>query len=145
MASRAGRTALILSAGSVLILASTCSSVSRTSVTRTKVQPLTLAKPTTVAAAAAACANEAFPTTGTIHYVCDCGAGADSNCVVGSDSAAGTSPSAPWRTYSKGVNAISSMAAGDTVAFCKGGSFAVTASIFTASSELPGRESLLDS
>ena len=128
MVSRTGGGAVILSAGSILILASTCSSVPRT-----KVQQGPPPEPTTVAAAAAACANEAFPTTGTIHYVCDCGTGADSNCVVGSDSAAGTAPSAPWRTYAKGVNAISSMSAGDTVAFCKGGSFSVTSSIFTAS------------
>lgn len=33
------------------------------------------------------------------NYVCDCGPGADANCVAGSDSNSGTSASTPWRTY----------------------------------------------
>jgi hypothetical protein len=87
-------------------------------------QPLTVpAIPPAIAAAAAACATEPFPTTGTIHYVCDCGAGADRNCVVGSDSADGLSKATAWRTWAEGVAAVSSMKAGDTLAFCKGGTF----------------------
>ena len=95
--------------------------------------PAVLPNSTTVAAVAAACANEAFPTTGTIHYVCDCGAGADANCVAGSDSNSGLSKALAWRTYNKGAVAVSSMSAGDTIAWCKGGSFAATADVLLAS------------
>ncbi|HSD85347.1 MAG TPA: hypothetical protein VLG46_15905, partial [Anaerolineae bacterium] len=34
------------------------------------------------------------------YYVCDCASGADSNCAMGNDSAAGTA-GAPWRSYEK--------------------------------------------
>lgn len=70
-----------------------------------------------------ACASEPLRTTGTVHYFCDCVAGADADCVAGNDANAGTSPSAPRRTWSAAVARFSAMAAGDTVALCKGGRF----------------------
>ena len=78
---------------------------------------------TSIAAAAAACAAEPFPTKGTIHYVCDCDKGADKDCVAGSDAADGRSKAKAWKTWAKGIAAASSMKAGDTLAFCKGGLF----------------------
>jgi hypothetical protein len=69
-----------------------------------------------------ACASE--PLTGTtIYYVCDCQAGAEAGCVAGADSSAGTSPAAPWRSFIKGYTQFQTMAAGATVAFCRGGSW----------------------
>ena len=63
--------------------------------------------------------------TGTIHYVCDCGSLADSDCVPGDDSMNGTSPATAWRTYERARAGFSQMAAGDTLAFCSGGHFTV--------------------
>jgi hypothetical protein len=76
-----------------------------------------------IAATAAACAAEPFPMTGTVHYACDCGAGADKNCVAGSDAADGRSKATAWRSWAKAIDSVSSMKAGDTLAFCKGGFF----------------------
>jgi hypothetical protein len=77
----------------------------------------------TIAGAAMACAQMPLPTTGTIYYACDCGSGADSKCQAGSDSNPGTSPDKPWQTYKKAQNQFANLAAGDTIAFCRGGSF----------------------
>jgi hypothetical protein len=71
----------------------------------------------------AKCAAEPMRTTGTTYYACDCQSGADGNCVVGNDANAGTSASAPVRTWSKVRDLWTSMKAGDTVALCKGGRF----------------------
>lgn len=62
---------------------------------------------------------------GTIHYVCDCGNGASPTCVPGDDSNPGTSADAPMRTYDKGRTRFNEMAAGETVAFCRGGAFEI--------------------
>jgi len=58
----------------------------------------------------------------TVHYVCDCQAGAAPACVPGDDSAAG-SAAAPWRTITKAQQIFASAQAGTTFAFCRGGSF----------------------
>lgn len=73
---------------------------------------------------AAACAAEAFPSTGTIYYICDCGTGASASCAgnAGNDANNGTSKATPWQHYAK-VTQFNSIAAGDTIAFCKGGAF----------------------
>jgi len=76
-----------------------------------------------IAGAATACAEMPLPTKGTIYYACDCGAGADPSCQPGSDSNPGTSPDKPWQTYKKAQGQFAALAAGDTIAFCKGGSF----------------------
>lgn len=60
-----------------------------------------------------------------VHYVCDCQSGADASCKAGDDSAAG-SKSAPFKTYGRARQAFSQMNAGETVAFCRGGSFAIS-------------------
>jgi hypothetical protein len=65
-------------------------------------------------------------TTGQVHYVCDCQAGADSQCVPGSDSNSGLAPSAPLQSFSKAASAFGSMKAGDTIAFCRGGRWNLT-------------------
>ncbi len=76
--------------------------------------------------------------TGAVHYVCDCntsgaaglvsaqGQQPVTGCVAGSDSNAGTSPSAPWQSYDKARTAFSSAAAGDQILFCKGGVWDLT-------------------
>jgi hypothetical protein len=70
------------------------------------------------------CAAEPLRTTGKTYYVCDCQAGAAAGCVAGSDSNAGTSPGAPLQTIGKANTVFGTMAAGSTIAFCRGGSFA---------------------
>ncbi|HEY4395685.1 MAG TPA: hypothetical protein VGP64_16555, partial [Polyangia bacterium] len=76
-----------------------------------------------IAGAAMACAEMPLPTKGSIYYACDCGTGADPGCQAGSDSNPGTSPDKPWQTYKKAQGQFAALAAGDTIAFCKGGAF----------------------
>lgn len=71
----------------------------------------------------ASCKGEAMRTQGTIFYACDCQSGAAAGCAAGNDANTGRSPSAPWRTFGKLRGQFGSLAAGDTVAFCRGGSF----------------------
>lgn len=67
------------------------------------------------------CAAEPLRTTGQIYYVCDCQAGADSQCVPGNDSNSGLSASSPFQSFAKAASTFNGMKAGDTVAFCRGG------------------------
>ena len=73
------------------------------------------------------CASMPLRSTGTIYYVCDCQTGAETGCVAGNDTATGNSPSTPWKTVAKAAQAVNTMKAGDTVAFCRGGFFTVSA------------------
>jgi hypothetical protein len=75
----------------------------------------------TIAAAAQHCAEEPLPQKAPVHYVCDCGPGADKGCVPGADSNDGRSPAHPWRSFDRAEDAFRTMAAGDTLAFCRGG------------------------
>jgi len=59
----------------------------------------------------------------TIYYACDCGSGADKDCVAGKDSNDGKSPSTPWQTFEKARSQFASLKAGDRIEFCQGGSF----------------------
>jgi len=61
------------------------------------------------------------------YYTCDCGAGADADCVAGKDSNAGTAPDAPWQSFGKAQSQFAALKAGDRIEFCKGGVFNVTA------------------
>jgi hypothetical protein len=60
---------------------------------------------------------------GVIHYVCDCGADAADGCVAGNDANSGATPDAPFRTFEKARTTFGAMAPGETIAFCRGGSF----------------------
>ncbi len=75
----------------------------------------------------ASCADAPLRTTGPVYYYCDCQSGASGGCAAGDDAAAGTSPSAPRRTLANAVARFNSMAAGSTVALCRGGAFSRTA------------------
>ena len=75
-------------------------------------------------AVAAACGVPA--PAGTIYYACDCGTGADANCVAGSDSNAGTSAASPFQSYEKARQQFAGLSGGDQILFCKGGAFSVT-------------------
>jgi hypothetical protein len=61
----------------------------------------------------------------TDYYVCDCASGADAQCVVGNNGAAGTAPATAWRTYDRAQDAFGTLAAGDHLNFCRGGVFPV--------------------
>lgn len=56
----------------------------------------------------------------TSYYVSDCGSGASTQCVAGSDANAGTSPSAPWKSCDQVTTRFSGLAAGDQVLFARG-------------------------
>lgn len=57
------------------------------------------------------------------NYICNCGPGADADCVPGSDSNSGTSPSSPLRTFEAARSAFRDLPAGGETRFCSGGSF----------------------
>jgi len=60
--------------------------------------------------------------SGRVRYFCDCGEGADSDCVPGSDGAAGVLAT-PRRSYEAARRTFEALQAGDTIAFCRGGAF----------------------
>jgi len=71
-----------------------------------------------------ACASEPLRATGTTHFVCDCGPGADAACQAGDDALNdGLAAAKPWRSYQKARTSFRTMNAGDTIALCRGGSF----------------------
>jgi hypothetical protein len=103
----------------------TCHVIARSAADSTKAATatVTVSAPPSTSDWSARCAAEPLRTTGTTYYVCDCQAGADPGCVAGNDANAGTSPSAPLRTWVAASGKWQSMNAGDTVALCKGGRF----------------------
>jgi hypothetical protein len=62
------------------------------------------------------------------YYACDCAAGAAGGCVAGNDAASGTSPATAWRSYDRAQDAWATLAAGDTLRFCRGGVFPIAGS-----------------
>jgi hypothetical protein len=74
---------------------------------------------------------------GTIHYYCDCGTGAEGDCVAGNDSNSGLTAALPRRTIAAAAANFSTLSAYDTVALCKGGAFN-TASTFNIGSNRCG-------
>ena len=77
------------------------------------------------ASASSSCANMPLRSTGTIRYFCDCTAGSQTGCVAGSDANDGLSPSTPKQTWGAAITAFNAMNAGDTIALCKGGAWAL--------------------
>ena len=61
----------------------------------------------------------------TDYYYCDCQAGASNQCVAGDDSNNGTSISSPKQTFANANSTFNSLAAGDSIQFCRGGSFSI--------------------
>ena len=59
----------------------------------------------------------------TDYFYCDCQAGASDQCVTGNNSNNGTSPSSPKQTFSSANSQFGSLVAGDSLNFCRGGSF----------------------
>ena len=69
--------------------------------------------------------RRALPTTGPIYYACDCQSGAAAGCVAGDDANAGTSASAPVRSWSKIASLWREAAGQGTVALCRSGRWTV--------------------
>lgn len=107
-----------LTAGTFHVVAQSQGDASKTA--RATVTVVQVAPPP---ASAQACATEPIDTTGTVYYACDCQPGADPSCAIGNDTNAGTSPDAPFRTYTKARGKFSGLPAGGTIAFCQGGFF----------------------
>lgn len=71
--------------------------------------------------------TSAAPAGGNRYYICDCASGADGDCVAGDDNAAGTLAD-PWQSYDQARQTFNSMSAGDSVNFCAGGGWSLSAS-----------------
>ena len=87
--------------------------------------------PTSIINAATACAAEPVR-AGPVYYYCDCGKGADTKCIAGDDNNAGTSADAPRRTLANAVARFGSLTGNYTIAFCKGGAFDSTATVWNS-------------
>jgi len=83
-------------------------------------------------AAGAVCPHTA--PTGTVHYFCACGSGAQAGCVAGSDAANGLTPATAKQTFATAVSLFGSMPAGDGIEFCNGGSWTATGTAWVNSS-----------
>ncbi|MFZ5523308.1 MAG: hypothetical protein ACOY9D_04385 [Pseudomonadota bacterium] len=84
----------------------------------------------TIASVQAAWAAEPYQ-TGTIHYYCDCGTGAEPGCVVGNNNNSGLTTALPRRTIQQAQTDFASLSAGDTIALCKGGAFGISSALTT--------------
>lgn len=93
---------------------------------------LVLALALSARAAGAVCPHTA--PTGTIHYFCACGAGAQAGCVAGSDAANGLTPATAKQTFATAVALFGTMPAGDGIEFCNGGSWTATGTAWVNSS-----------
>jgi hypothetical protein len=65
----------------------------------------------------------------TDYYYCDCKSGASTQCTTGLDTNTGLTVSAPKQTFADAGNTFSKLAAGDSILFCRGGSFDSSVSI----------------
>ena len=90
------------------------------------------------AAAASSCAAMPIRSTGTKYYFCDCQAGAQSGCVAGSDSNAGTNAAAPKQSFAAARTLFNSMPTGSTIAFCRGGSWLAAGGVVFRNSNCSG-------
>jgi hypothetical protein len=59
----------------------------------------------------------------TDYHVCDCGVGADIDCVAGNDGNVATDVNNPWLTHEKGRVAFATINGGDAILFCQGGAW----------------------
>jgi parallel beta-helix repeat protein len=84
-----------------------------------------------------ACRDEQLRSQG-VHYYCDCQAGRAEGCVAGNDGNPGTTSSAPRRTVGNAIGLFGGLAAGETIAFCRGGSFAGDGGYWTNSNGTAG-------
>jgi len=71
-----------------------------------------------------ACPGPAEP-TGRVYYVCDCGPGSAASCKPGDDGNSGRRKESAFRTYERARRQFADLSAGETIAFCRGGSFSV--------------------
>jgi hypothetical protein len=109
--------------GTYHVVASSVADPTRTATATVVVTAASAPPPTSPPPTAGSCDAEPMRTTGTTYYVCDCGAGSQAGCVAGNDANNGTSASTPWRSWSKAYTQFNTMAAGSTVAFCRGGAW----------------------
>lgn len=101
------------------------SNTTDTSTTTTPSTPTAPQIPTSIEEVAAAWAATPYR-SGTITYYCDCGTGAEGDCVAGADTNAGTA-SSPKQTIASAITTLNAASNNDTVALCKGGAFNATA------------------
>lgn len=71
--------------------------------------------------------NTCVPTSGTVHYFCECSTGAEQHCTEGDDEHDGLTPETAKRTWGAAIAVFNAMNAGDTIALCKGGLWNVPA------------------
>ncbi|HUJ25416.1 MAG TPA: hypothetical protein VLW85_05325 [Myxococcales bacterium] len=112
----------IVSGGSVVVTPSATTTYALT-VTSPSGQTATQTAVVSIASTTGDSCPTSLRSTGTIHYFCDCQAGAQAGCVAGSDSNDGLSAGSPKQTLSAATTAFNALNAGDTVAFCQGGAW----------------------
>ena len=61
------------------------------------------------------------------YYYCECESGAQTACSAGLDTNDGLSPLTPKKTFANANSTFNSLSAGDSVSFCRGGSFTANA------------------
>ena len=64
------------------------------------------------------------------NYFCDCQAGADANCVNGSDANDGLTHANAKQTLNASTTTFQGLPAGDSVLYCRGGSFTTSSDRF---------------
>lgn len=95
---------------------------------------VTTGRSTVSVSMAGSCLNAPLRGTGATYHYCDCQAGASAGCVPGCDPAldagctANGSAAAPFRRLANAVARFNGMAAGETVALCRGGAWADSSS-----------------
>ncbi|MCG8461737.1 MAG: right-handed parallel beta-helix repeat-containing protein [Holophagales bacterium] len=65
------------------------------------------------------------PLSAAEHFVCDCAAGAEADCVPGDDGNPGAE-ALPWRSYEMARSAFASLSPGERIHFCRGGAWQVS-------------------
>ncbi|MFV1983692.1 MAG: hypothetical protein ACC657_09160 [Thiohalomonadales bacterium] len=63
----------------------------------------------------------------TDYFYCDCQVGASNHCVAGKNTNRGTSKASPRKTFSNASSTFNRFNAGDSIQFCRGGSFTANA------------------
>ena len=107
------------------LLTSTTYTVTCVGPTGNASKSITISVAANIVDTSAACANTPIrgDNTNKVYYYCDCGTGAETDCVPGNDLNAGTSAASPRRTMADVAVRFSTLAVNDTVALCKGGAF----------------------
>jgi len=63
------------------------------------------------------------------YHVCDCGNGADSDCLSGDDARSGLDINNAWKSHEKARSSFATINAGDAILFCQGGAWDIASGL----------------